>query len=365
MTTDRTLPDLRPPDPNRRALLARLGIAASGLLAGTLGGPAALAAPKATRKEYDYFVTGTPWAAAPPPRAVQTAALMGGRTDIDAAFQRLIAQSGGGNFVVIRASGADDYNPYVLGMTGDDGTTRMAAVQTIVTHSREAAADPFVLDCIRRAGALFIAGGDQGDYIRLWKGTPLAAELAAQLAARRLPIGGISAGLAVMGQFDYSALLSQGVTSAQALANPYHRYLTLDQGFLTVPGLEGVVTDTHFFERDRMGRLLTFTARIIQDGWAAVDGVRGIGVDSDTALLLTGHVVERVGAGPVWFVRPSVRPGVCAAKVPLTYNTVGIQRLGADGRFDLASWSSPDGATLAYTIDINGGLMSSSTGSVY
>src|SRR5690606_29240729 len=36
--------------------------------------------------------------------------LMGGGTDVDAAFQWMIARSGGGDAVIIRASGTDAYN---------------------------------------------------------------------------------------------------------------------------------------------------------------------------------------------------------------------------------------------------------------
>jgi cyanophycinase len=49
--------------------------------------------------------------------------------------------------------------------------------------------------------------------------------------------------------------------SAQALADPYHRNITLDRDFLVLPFMAGLITDQHFVERDRMGRTLTFMAR--------------------------------------------------------------------------------------------------------
>jgi hypothetical protein len=36
---------------------------------------------------------------------------MGGGTDVDAAFQWMCQRSGGGDFLVIRATGTDAYNP--------------------------------------------------------------------------------------------------------------------------------------------------------------------------------------------------------------------------------------------------------------
>ena len=44
------------------------------------------------------------------------------------------------------------------------------------------------------------------------------------------------------------------------------RRMTLDRGFLTAPYLEGAIADAHLDTRDRMGRLLTFVARIVRDG---------------------------------------------------------------------------------------------------
>ena len=50
----------------------------------------------------------------------------------------------------------------------------------------------------------FIAGGDQANYINFWMGTPV--QTAMNDAIRRsVPIGGTSAGLAVMGEYLYTA----------------------------------------------------------------------------------------------------------------------------------------------------------------
>ncbi|MFT3893393.1 MAG: cyanophycinase [Anaerolineales bacterium] len=119
---------------------------------------------------------------------------MGGGTDVDAAFQWMIGKSGGGDFVVIRVTGTDAYNPYIF----DLGTVDL--VETIIIKNRAAASDSFVVDKIRNAEALFIAGGDQSDYVNLWKGTPVEDAIH-YLVTRNVPIGGTSAGLAVMGEF--------------------------------------------------------------------------------------------------------------------------------------------------------------------
>lgn len=53
------------------------------------------------------------------------------------------------------------------------------------------------------------------------------------------------------------------------------------RGFLTNPSMKGVITDSHFRARDRLGRLLVFMARILQD--QGVDQVKGIGIVSMSA----------------------------------------------------------------------------------
>ena len=116
---------------------------------------------------YEYYLTGDPGDVT---RATTPGFLLaGGNTDVDSAMQWLIDQSGGGDFVVIRASGADGYNSYIcseLGRTVD-------SVETIVMKQERAAYDPFVIEKILKAEALFIAGGNQWDYVRMWKGTPV------------------------------------------------------------------------------------------------------------------------------------------------------------------------------------------------
>ena len=285
--------------------------------------------------------------------------LMGGGTDVDAAFKWMGARAKGGDFVVIRASGADGYNSYVYGMGDFD------SVETLVVKSRAAAADPFVLKTVRAADALFIAGGDQSDYINDWKGTPL--EDAIQEVAARAPVGGTSAGLAVLGEFIYSAQ-RQSVTSSAALANPFDRDITLDRDFLHLNFLAGVITDSHFVERDRMGRSLAFLARIVSGGWATAG--RGIAVDSETALLVDerGQVTVVSNPGdttPYAYFLSGGQPDVCVAGTPLTYRGVSVYRVQPGSAFDLTRWAGRNG--VAYQVSAEAGVLSStqSGGAIY
>src|SRR5262245_54246969 len=170
-------------------------------------------------KSYSYFRVGNTSDVATTTTAGTV--LMGGGTDVDAAFQWMCQRSGNGDFLVIRATGTDAYNPYIQQLCPGENS-----VATLIIPNRTAASDPFVISTIQNAEALWIAGGDQSNYINYWKGTPVQTALQG-LIARGVPIGGTSAGMNVLSQFLYSALASQGVTSSQALADPFNRYITL------------------------------------------------------------------------------------------------------------------------------------------
>jgi len=270
----------------------------------------------------------------------------------------MCAKANGGDFLVIRASGTAAYNSYIRGLC-----PALNSVATLIINSRTGAEQPFVKDTVLKAEALFIAGGDQSNYIKYYAGTPVAVGIDA-LAARGVPIGGTSAGNAVLAQFGYSAFTSS-VTSKQALANPFTPLITISNGFLNVsPLLRGMFTDDHFAARDRMGRLIAFLARVIQDGEASQ--VSAIATDEKTAFVMepegTGVVA---GTGAVYFLRTPGPPDVCKPDAPLTFKDISVYRVRAGGTFQVAPWTGTGGT--AYTISaISGVLHSTQTGgSIY
>jgi cyanophycinase-like exopeptidase len=287
--------------------------------------------------------------------------LQGGGLDVDENFVRMGNAAGGGDFVVIRFGGTDAYNPYINGLCGCD------SVETIVFKNRNASFDPYVIDRIRNAEALFIAGGDQSDYVRTWKNTPIEDAINF-VAARPAPVGGTSAGMAVLGQFLYSAMSNSSLTSDEALADPFHRDMTLDRDFVSIARMAGLITDQHLIERDRMGRTVAFLARLVKDGWTATG--RAIAADRNTSLLVdpaTGdaEVISTPGwpTPYVYFMQTPGPPEVCAAGTPLTFRNVAVYRIAPGATFDLAHWSGHGG--LAYTLSANAGVLSSSNGSIY
>jgi cyanophycinase len=303
-------------------------------------------------------------------------ALEGGGTDIDQVFMWMEGQMGGkGDFLVLRSTDDTLYNTYVDGLD----PSGFNSVATLDIPNRNAAFEPAVQQIIEKASAVFIGGGDQGDYINFWQGTPVQQAIDDDLA-RGVPIGGTSAGTDVIGQFINSAEQSS-LISDKALKNPFDPNLTLAENFIApnrVPFLNNTIIDTHFVARDRMGRMLAFLARIEGNGWSPNNQPMGIGINEQTALLITpdGHaqVIDNPGAPDpnVYFLQtPDLRaPGsslVLAKSTPLTYKPITVTRVTAGGSFDLSDWpgsaATSDPFTLTYTIAANQGVLSSSNGS--
>lgn len=282
-------------------------------------------------------------------------AMMGGGSDLDEAFRWLCAKARGGDFLVVRAHGGADYNPYVAGLC------QMNSVATLIIPNRKAAEEPRVAEIIGQAEVIFIAGGDQSRYVNFWKGTPVEDGINAHVAAGK-PIGGTSAGLAVLGQFVYGCLEDKpddaDLSSREVLADPYIKRVTVVRDFLKVPGLENILTDSHFATRDRMGRSLGFLARIAQDGWSKTP--REIAIDEKSALLVEASGRAKVvGTGlGVYFLQVTDAPEVCKPGQPLTLRNVAAYRAPTGAGFDVRAWSGDGGE--AYSITVEAGQIHTS-----
>jgi len=287
-------------------------------------------------------------------------ALIGGGQDLDEAFTWLCGRSGGGDFLILRAAGTDAYNPYIQSLCHEN------SVATLIIPSRTAAEDPFVAQAIRDASAIFIAGGDQANYVNFWSGTAVERLLNAAIRGG-IPIGGTSAGLAVLGQFAYSAQhdLPDGpnLNSRAALSNPFDPQVVIVRDFLHIPVLQAVITDTHFHARDRLGRLLVFMARILESGKHA--RIHAIGVDQHTAFLLDPDGKGVVaGSGAAYFFEAAHKPAKCEPDEALTFDDVSVHKLLAGEKFNIRLWT---GEGDSYMISAVSGVLRSSqpAGAIY
>jgi cyanophycinase len=319
-----------------------------------------LLATTAQADSYKYFRIGNLADVQTKPTA--GTAMMGGGTDLDEAFRWLCQKANGGDFLILRATGDDDYNPWV------NELCHLNSVATLIIPNREAANDPAVATIITQAEAVFIAGGDQSNYIRGWQDTPVETAINAGIAAGK-PIGGTSAGLAVEGEFVYACLKDKpddkDLASTDVLPNPYFDRVTLVRNFLKIPHLENLITDSHFAKRDRLGRSLGFLARIMQDGWSTTP--REIAIDEKSAVLVEADGEAKVvGTGKgAYFLRPTHPPELCKKDEPLTFSHIEVIRVQSGGTFDLNKWKGESGTP--YTLSVVTGKIESTqpTHSIY
>lgn len=274
---------------------------------------------------YDLFQIGdTTDALVTPTRGV---VLMGGAGENDQAMRWFLQRANGGDVVVIRTSGGSGYQNYLYSQLG----VPVNSVRTLVLKSRQHSFDPEVIKFLSRAEAIWIAGGNQSTYIDYWKDTPVDSIINHLYNVRGGVIGGISAGLAMLTGFYYSAM-NASAESNVVLNNPYHGSITLGANdFIQVPALQRVIGDSHLNNPDRRGRLVVFMARLLTEKGLPV---MGIGVNEYCAVAINDSGLARAfGEYPQYqqdkaiFVRlncdnphtpETIQPGI-----PLTWNRNG------------------------------------------
>lgn len=283
--------------------------------------------------------------------------LMGGGGESDQAMAWWLEKANGGDVVVIRTSGSDGYNNYMYSQLG----VEVNSVETIVFHSAEAANDPYVVDKLNHAEAIWMAGGDQATYISMWQDTPVQEAINNLINVKGGPVGGISAGMAVMGQAYFPAIAGS-VNSESALNNPFSSQMQFGyDDFISAPFMENVITETHLNDpnRIRYGRVTAFLARLGYD-----QGVRPLAMGSNEfcAIAIEEDGLARAfGEFPdfdddyVYFlqancVEPSA-PEILEAGLPLTWirdqEAVKVYRVPSTDTganyFDLNTWADGEG----------------------
>lgn len=315
---------------------------------------------KKAEPDFESYVTGVPNASSVGLGGVYVA---GGGIDDDTGMGWLVQQGGVaglgrksvpyyGDVVVLRTSGTKAYNNWIDKLGAN-------SVTTLIINSADGANSDSVVAAIGRAEVIFIAGGDQSTYVNLWGGSRLQQAVNARLAAG-YPIGGTSAGLHVLSQYIYSAQFAS-TTSSTALSDPFDSSITFAQQLFNVPVLNGIMTDSHFTTRDRMGRLYTFLARLQADGISrtprglAVDEGSGVGINALGAATVFG-----TGNGAYLVTPPAQLRN--ALSTPLTYSPMSVVRVPVGGSFNAFTFATPNSG---YSIVANAGVLTSSKGSLY
>ena len=283
--------------------------------------------------------------------------LMGGSAENDNAMIWFLQKANGGDILIIRSSGSNGYNDYFYSELG----VAVNSVETLVITSIAGATNPYVLDKIAKAEAIWFAGGDQANYVNYFKDNALEDAINHHVNIKQGVIGGTSAGMAILGSHYYSALTGSSTTSLQVLSNPYHNSITLGKNdFINIPILQNVITDTHFGNRNRQGRLSTFMARFKQDDQTHV---KGLASDESIAICIEANGLAKVyGDFPAtqhfaYFAFPNCEPNnniqTCQPNTALSwYQTYGALKVykvpgtqTGSNSLDLNDWTTGVGGT--------------------
>lgn len=283
--------------------------------------------------------------------------LMGGAGENDEAMTWFLEKANGGDVLVIREGGLGSYNEYMFSELG----VSLNSVETISFESEEAATDPYVLQRLSEAEAIWMAGGDQGEYYDLWKDTPVMDAINDLLNVRGGALGGISAGMAIMAEAYFPALVGT-LTSEEVLEDPLDNAVLLGyDDFIDAPFLEQTITETHFNDPDRIryGRIMGFMARLKFDqGFSP----KAIASNEYCAVTINEDGIARAwGDFPefdddyVYFLQENpantMGPEVIAENQPLTWDrsqqAVKVYKVPAkptgEHFFDLNDWTTGEG----------------------
>lgn len=258
--------------------------------------------------------------------------LAGGGTDVDEAMKWLATNADGGDVVVLRASGGDGYNNYLYSELG----LSLNSVVSIVIDSREKANKDSVDRLIRGAEALFIAGGDQSNYLAYWEGTKVDRAIEYLIKQKGVTVGGTSAGMAILSQYVYSGANGSAL-STESLNNPFNSKVTIEKSFISLEPLKDFITDTHFSERDRFGRLVAFMARIALEEKTLP---KAVACDEYSAVAIDGDGVATIFGRNAFFIDSFEGESfICSASTPLSWIKEGGAIASLKVRGDLSGKS--------------------------
>jgi cyanophycinase len=219
--------------------------------------------------------------------------IVGGGDRPPAAMARFVAWSGGASARILvlpwasvePAESCDaivaELKPYGPGeaVCGPHATLDAKGRAAPLDEARKAEA----LALLTTATGVFFTGGDQARIMDVLADPSLLAALETRYAAG-VVFGGTSAGAAVMsarmitGEGDFTVIDGDAVDERPGLGL-----------------LQGAIVDQHFVRRQRENRLFGLVLKHPEE--------RGVGIDEDTALVVTdGRYAEVLGRGPVVLV---------------------------------------------------------------
>lgn len=194
----------------------------------------------------------------------------------------------GGEDAVIAIIPSASREPDVMGRVYQDIFTEMGAkaVKVLLVTERHHGEDADFLAHLEDCSGVFLSGGDQLRLCALLDDTPLLTKLRGKVWQGELVLAGTSAGAAVIGHHM--------IASGGSGEPPNRSLVDMATGLGIIPE---VIVDQHFYNRNRLARLISAIA--------AHPDKLGIGVDEDTcALFEADGMIQVIGKGAVTIVDP-------------------------------------------------------------
>ncbi len=205
----------------------------------------------------------------------------------DAPYSWIVQKSDSGKIIIIDVTDATNWLPTYFMSLGAD-TAYNKTIPNVTSANLQSTYDELIT-----AKAIFIRGGNQWDYIRLWKGTKVDSAIQFVFSNGGV-IAGTSAGAAVLGDVDFSAQNGSAYPD-EALQNPFYSRMRFENNFLKL--VQDVLFDTHFIERGRHGRLI---AMLYNQHFNSGRDLIGVGIDDRTAICISPDGIgEVMGSGAV------------------------------------------------------------------
>ncbi|NJL78978.1 MAG: cyanophycinase [Richelia sp. RM2_1_2] len=319
---------------------------------------------------FEYYLEyGKVKRSAPKPAILLIGGAEGGTVGEDAATKWFLEQANYGDYLVLRCGGVGRQAQWIT----DNYSDLINSAAELSIDSREAANNPEVVQYIKNADALYFAGGDQNKYEDCWEGTATEEAINYLINHKKVPVGGTSAGMAILGEYYY-APSRLGLLSSEILNDPFHEN-TQDiyhSNFLQVPYLKYTITDTHLdrcndnHPETRYGRIFGLMARIMV---AENHPVYAIGLEEGAFVAIDENGIAQVfGNGSdlaqdAYFLQTNgtapeqIKPGL-----PLIWDNKGravkaykIQGTPeGSGSFDLNNWLTASGGTWEYWFTTGG-----------
>ena len=204
------------------------------------------------------------------------------------AFNWAVSQSNNKRVAILHyaTTTSSDFENYFVNYCG------ATSVKSFVVNSASANSSTLINE-INEYDVFYFRGGDQWYYYSDWRGT-LMEDLIHSKYNNGGVLCGTSAGLAILSGVMFTAQYSSAY-SHLTIKNTNHIAITLADNFINV--MPGFIFDSHFTDRGRMGRLVSFMANWKKNH---SENLVGIGVDEISALAIQSDLTATAyGAGSV------------------------------------------------------------------